>query len=121
MLDAEFSLQNFLVSWWAHSNKEEIVGKGFPIKGEFSIKRGLEFCELYTEINAMLHENALYFDDQFIEEIGVAYKPFFEVILSMGESEPHDFPDEFKEIVSVGQTPRKSVISLFRGALGVQN
>ncbi len=69
----------------------------------------------------MLHKNALYFDDQFIENIGNAYKPFFDLILNMGESKPPEFPDEFKEIVTVGQSPRKSVISLFRGALGVKN
>jgi len=119
MLDAEFSLHNFLVNWWAHSNKEEIIARGFPTKEEFSMKRGMEFCEVYTEINAMLHKNALYFDDQFIEKISNAYKPFFDVILEIGESEPPEFPNEFKEIVTVGQTPRKSIISLFRGTLGV--
>ena len=121
MLDAEFSLQNFLVTWWAHSNREEIVARGFPVRGDFSIEKGLEFCEAYTEINSMLHRNALYFDDQFIEETRKAYNPFFDVILSMGDSELPKFPEEFKEIVNVGQAPRKSVISLFREALGVQN
>lgn len=119
MLDAEFSLQSFLIAWWAHSNKEEIRGKGFSIEGEFSNERGLEFCKAYTEINAVLHKNALYFDDQFIEDILKAYKPFFDVILDIGESEPPAFPDDFKDIVNVGKTPRRSVISLFRGALGV--
>lgn len=120
MLDAEFSLQNFLLAWWGHSNKEELILKGFPESGEFSNKRGLEFCEAFTEINAMFHKNALYFDDQFIEDIRQAYKPFFDVILNMDTSNPPAFPEDYKDLVSVGQTPRQSVIALFRGALGVE-
>lgn len=119
MLDAEFSLQNFLVAWWAHSNREEIAEKGFTVNGEFSMKRGIEFCEAFTEINAMLHKNALYFDENFIEEIRSAYKPLFDVILNLNEENPGMFPDEFKDVVTVGQSPRRSVIALFRNALGV--
>lgn len=121
MIDAEFSLQSFLINWWAHSNREETIDRGFPIQGEFSIKRGLEFCEAYAEINAMFHKNALYFDESFIEQITKAYKPHFDMILSIGESEPPEFPNEYKDIVTVGQTPRKSMITLFRRTLGVES
>lgn len=119
MLEAEFSLQKFLVAWWAHSNKEEIIAKGMNVNGEFSKKRGLEFCEVFTEMNAMLHRNALYFDERFIDEITGAYKPFFDVILDLDEEHPPAFPDDFKDVVTAGQSPRRSVISLFRAALGV--
>ena len=83
------------------------------------MKRGIEFCEAFTEINAMLHKNALYFDENFIEEIRSAYKPLFDVILNLNEENPGMFPDEFKDVVTVGQSPRRSVIALFRNALGV--
>ena len=121
MLKAEFSLQNLLVSWWAHSNKEEIAAKGISANiGEFSNKRGMEFCELFTEINAMLHENALYFNENFVDEIISAYKPFFDIILNLDEDNLPKFPDEFKDVVTVGQAPRRSVIALFRVTLGVE-
>lgn len=121
ILDAEFSLQNFLLAWWGHSNKKELISKGLPESYEFSNQRGLEFCETFTEINAMLHKNALYFDDQFIEDIRQAYKPFVDLILNMDILNPPVFPEDYKDLVSTGQAPRQSVIALFRGALGVEN
>lgn len=119
MLEAEFSLQNFLVSWWAHSNQEELIARGFRSNGDYSMKRGVEFCESFTEINAMLHKNALYFDDEFVESVIDAYKPFFDTILAFDETQIPAMPDEFKDLVTVGQTPRRSVINLFRTTLGV--
>ena len=119
MVEAELSLQNFLVSWWAHSNQEELIARGFRSNSDFSMKRGVEFCESFTEINAMLHKNALYFDDTFIEDVINAYKPFFDTILAFDETQIPVMPDEFKDVVTVGQTPRRSVINLFRTALGV--
>lgn len=121
MLEAEFSLQNLLVSWWAHSNKDEIIAKGFSADvGEFTNKRGIDFCDAFTEINAMLHKNALYFNENFIDEIRNAYKPFFDIILYLDKDNLPEFPDEFKDVVTVGQVPRRSVISLFRATLGVE-
>lgn len=119
-LDAEFSLQSFLVTWWAHSNREELPDGACPDGQGFSKKRGLEFCEAFTEINAMLHKNALYFDDQFIEGVRGAYNPLFYEILNMDTSNPPPFPDKYAEIIEKGQQPRKSMISLFRRALGVE-
>ncbi|MCP8687771.1 hypothetical protein [Marinobacterium sedimentorum] len=119
-LDAEFSLQNFLVTWWGHSNREELTARAFPEGKVFSNNRGLEFCEAFTEINAMLHKNALYFDDQFIEGVLNVYKPFFDEILNMDETNPPPFPNEYIDIIEIGQKPRQSVISLFRRALGVE-
>lgn len=118
-LDAEFSLQNFLVTWWGYSNREGLPAEACPDEG-FSNKRGLEFCEAFTEISAMLQKNALYFDDQFIEGVRSAYKPFFDEILYMDKRNPPPFPDEYIDIIEKGQEPRQSVISLFRQALGVE-
>lgn len=120
-LDAEFSLQNFLVTWWGHSNREELPDDACPDSEGFSNKRGLEFCEAFTEINAMLHKNALYFDEQFIKGVHGAYKPFFDEILYMDTSNPPPFPDEYADIIEKGQEPRQSMISLFRRALGVES
>lgn len=119
-LDAEFSLKNFLVTWWGYSNREELTDGACPREQGFSKKRGLEFCEAFTEINAMLQKNAVYFDDQFIEGVRGAYNPFFDKILYLDTDNPPPFPDEYADIIEKGQEPRQSVISLFRGALGVE-
>lgn len=120
MLSAEFSLQNFLLSWWAHSNKdgkikEYVQGRNI----EFSMSRGIEFCEKFSEINATLHQNALYFDETFIEKIKKSYKPFVETIMQFDENNIPDLPEQYKDIVNAGQEPRSSVINLFREHLGV--
>jgi hypothetical protein len=126
MVEAEFSLQNFLVKWWVNSNKEELLGRGLLPHGHFDEaraesmnKRGLEFCEKFTNINATLHRNALFLDDAFIEGIREAYRPFFDMILELDYNNLPVMPDQFKEVVTVGQAPRKAVIDKFRAALGV--
>ena len=119
-LDAEFSLKGFLVTWRGNSNREELAD-GTYLRGQgFSKKRGLEFCEAFTEINAMLQKNTVYFDDQFIEGVRGAYSPFFDKILYMDTDNPPPFPDEYADIIEKGQEPRQSIISLFRGVLGLR-
>jgi len=120
MLEAEFSLQNFLLAWWAESNKENLKSRYENQKVEFSMARGVEFCEKYTEINAILHKNALYFDNVFIQKITESYKPIFETIMSFDDNNIPAFPEKFKDIITAGQEPRSSVIALFREMLGVE-
>ncbi len=120
MLEAEFSLQNFLLAWWAESNREEITEKRGGKEVEFSMGRGIEFCEKYTEINSILHKNALYFDDVFIQKIRDSYHTIADTILSFDEDGIPEFPEELRDIITAGQVPRTSVIELFRETLGVQ-
>jgi len=127
MVDAELSLQNFLVSWWAHSNKDELIERGHFSEKNFSDdsteqmkKRGLEFCKMFIEINSMLHKNALYFDNTFIERVINAYKPFSDTILAFEYNDIPNMPEEFKDIIMVGKVPRRTVIDLFRVVLGVK-
>lgn len=68
----------------------------------------------------MLQNNAVHFDDQFIEDVRGAYSPFFDKILYMDTDNPLPFPDEYADIIEKGRELRQSVISLFRGALGVE-
>jgi hypothetical protein len=126
MVEAEFSLQNFLVSWWTHSNKEEITERGNLPNDHFvegntdsMEKCGLGFCEKFIKINATLHRNALFFDDSFIEGITGAYRPFFDTILALDYGQIPTMPEEFKDVVTVGRTPRLAVIDKFRAVLGV--
>jgi len=130
VLDTEFKLQKFIFHWFLHSNIDELNGKGFEATQEFSNERGLEFCEAFTEINVMLLKSSLYFDDQFIDGVRNSYKPYFDLIHNMDTSSPPDFPEEYKNFISgyldeyenlipQEQEPRKSVVSLFREALGV--
>ena len=112
MVNAEFSLQNFLVSWWGVTNKEELIDREYLPKDHFSKKRmnsmkqrGAEFSERFTEINATLHKNSLYFDDSFIDGITNAYKPFFDNILDFDYDQPSTMPKELKDVVTIGQVP----------------
>jgi len=126
MIKAEFSLQNFLVSWWAYSNKEELIERGYLPNNHFDggrvetmEKRGLEFCETFVEINAMLHNNALFFDDSFIAGITSAYDPFFNIVSKLDYKNLPAIPDLLKNAVTAGRAPRLAVINQFRAALGV--
>jgi len=123
MIEAEFSLQNFLVSWWGRTNRDEIKRK-FPsldLSGSFDLmeSRGGEFCKGYTEINAELHRNALYFEESFMEAIGRAYSPIFDEIIALDYENPPDLPERYKDIVNAGKAPRLAVINEFRKLLGV--
>ncbi len=126
VIDAEFALQNFLVSWWAYSNADVVRTRGKAAvewrqadSVESMDVRGRQYCEKFTEINANLHKNAIWFDDTFIEEIGAAFKPFSDRIVSMDWEEIPAFPKEFENLVEVGQAPRRSVVGAFRAILGV--
>jgi hypothetical protein len=126
MVEAEFILQNFLVSWWALSNKDELVRRGLAGKDHFCAerdesmqKRGEQFCDRYLSINATLHRNAIFFDDQFVENVLGAYKPIFDMILEFDYSDPPPIPEEYKRVVEAGRAPRKTVVEMFRGVLGV--
>ena len=119
-LNAEFSLKNFLVTWWGYSNREGLTASAFSENEECSSKRGAEFCAEFVAINAMLHNNALYFDEHFIDGVRNAYKPFFDEIVNFEQTNPPPFPDAYLDIIAIGEEPRQSVISLFRRALGVE-
>ena len=82
---------------------------------------GGKFCEGFTAINASLHKNALLFDDEFIQRVIDAYKPFFDSILSIDYNALPKLPEEYKDVVSVGKIPRRLVLSLFRESLGVSS
>jgi hypothetical protein len=127
MVEAEFHLQTFLVSWWASSNKEELIERGLLPQDHFSEERtdsmeerGFEFCERFLKINSTLHRNALFFDDSFIEEITGAYKPFVDTILNFDYNSIPIMPKELKELVTVGRIPRRAIINKFRALLGVE-
>ena len=125
-VEAEFSLQNFLVSWWAETNKDELRERGLIPHGHFDDdrdasmeKRGGEFCERYLKINSTLHRNAIYFDEEFTEAVRTAYSPYFDVIVTLDYDQPPPIPEEFKDIVESGRAPRRAVVTLFRTMLGV--
>lgn len=125
-VEAEFALQNFLVSWWALTNRDELVERGLVTKGHFDDKRdalmekhGEEFCERYLKINSTVHKNAIFFDESFIEAVRAAYTPFFDVIVKLDYQQPPPMPEEFKDVVDTGGAPRRAVVALFRTALGV--
>lgn len=125
-VEAEFSLQNFLVSWWASTNRDELLERGLLPKGHFDDKRdasmekrGEEFCECYLKINSTLHKNAIFFDEGFIKAVRAAYTPFFDVIVKLDYQQPPPMPKEFKDVVGAGRAPRRAVVALFRTVLGV--
>lgn len=125
-VEAEFSLQNFLVSWWALTNRDELLERGlvheghFDDKGDASMeKRGNEFCERYLRINSTLHQNAIFFDEGFVEAVRAAYTPFFYVIVKLDYRQLPPMPAEFKDVVKTGGAPRRAVVALFRTVLGV--
>ncbi len=124
-VDAEFSLQSFFVGWWAATDADglEIHDRDVPRDHTQAIsmmkKHGNAFCENFTEINASLHKNALYFDDEFIKSVTDAYDPFFHLVLSVDYNAVPILPEQYKDAVSVGRIPRKLVVNLFRKSLGV--
>lgn len=124
-VDAEYSLQTFFMGWWAATDTEGIAEKGLDIPGDFEQsldimkKHGRIFCEKFTEINASLHKNALFFDAEFIRQITDAYDLFFELILSIDYDCLQKLPEEYKDVVSAGRIPRHIVVNLFRKSLGV--
>jgi len=127
MVEAEFHLQNFLVSWWAFSNKDELIERGRLPQDHFSEERadsmeerGFEFCDRFLKINSTLHRNALFFDDSFINGVIDAYKPFFDIILNFDYNQIPIMPEEFKDVVTVGRIPRHAIIDKFRAVLGVE-
>lgn len=128
-IEAEFSLQNFLVSWWALTNREELLQRGLVPKDHFDDKldasiiekRGEEFCGHYLKINSTLHKNAIFFDERFNEAIRAAYTPFFEIIVNLDYQHPPPLPEEFKNVVERGGAPRRAVVDLFRTMLGVSS
>lgn len=117
MLEAELSLQTFLMKWAIQDSKNKDTFERKNLERD----HGMEFCEKFTEINAELHKNALYFGDDFIQKIIDAYHPFFQLILSIDRENPPEFPDSFHDAITTGKTPRISVINIFRNALGVAN
>ena len=123
-VDAEFSLQSFFVGWRVATATDEIEKKDLDIPGdndqsiEMMKKHGEKFCENFTEINASLHKNALYFDDEFIRRVVGSYDPFFELILNVDYSSLPKIPEKYKDVVSVGRIPRQLVVNLFRRSLG---
>lgn len=127
-VDAELSLQQFLVSWWAFTNKDELLTRGLVSKDHFDINRstsmeesGKKFCEAYLKINSTLHKNAIFFKEDFIQAIRNAYEPFFHTILELDYDNPPSIPEEFKDVVEAGSIPRRAVIELFRAMLGVSS
>ena len=127
MVEAEFDLQQFLVSWWARSNKAELMEKGLMRQQDFDDnegepfeKRGVAFCRSYLKINAILHKNALFFDDSFITKVKSAYDPYFDAITNLDYSHPPAIPQAYKDLVNAGRAPRLEVIETFRDVLGVE-
>ncbi len=126
MIDAEFSLQTFLVSWWAESSRDELIQRGALPKDHFSRvedsserDHGDKFCEKYLCMNALLHRNELFFEESFTESLRQAYKPYFDMVLDYKKGNAMEFPNEFNDIVTVGASPRRAVINSFRRLLGV--
>lgn len=125
-VEAEFSLQNFLVSWWAFTNRDELIERGFVPSGHFDDdhgtsmeKRGQEFCERYLRINSTVHKNAIFFDEGFTEAVRAVYAPFFDAIVNLDYDQRPPIPEDFKNVVEAGRAPRRAVVALFRSVLGV--
>lgn len=128
MLEAEFSLQNFLVSWWTISNRDELMERKLLQREHIETssvdsmkKRGAQFLEKFTNINAMLHKNAVFFEQSFIEQITGAYRPFFDTLMEFDFEDIPQLPEEMKDVVTVGKTPRLEVVDSFRAMLGVES
>ncbi len=122
MLEAEFELQNFLLHWWAYTRKvnDGIYSEQDSAVADDSMRvRGEAFCEKYLYINSVMHKKALYFDDQFIESVLGAYKPYFDRVLELNYNQLSLMPEEFHDVVNKGREPRREVIDMFRKALGV--
>ena len=124
-VDAEFSLQTFFLGWWAATDATGFAERDPDIPGdvpqsvELMKKHGRTFCESFTEINASLHKNALFFDDKFIRKVVDAYDPCFKLILNVDYNSLPKLPEQYKDVVAVGRVPRQIVIDLFRNSLGV--
>ncbi len=118
-LKAEQQLHSFFISWWAHSNKEEVEAITEIETDEFSVTKKMAYLETYIEINALVHQNSLYLSDDFVEGIRAAYQPLFDEILEILKGDIPELPEKYKDIVRAGQAPRKEVVELFRQALGV--
>ena len=117
--------RRFFLGWWAATDAPGIAERDLDIPPdipqsiELMKKRGRNFCESFTEINASLHKNALFFDDKFIRQVIEAYDPFFKLILNVDYNSLPKLPEQYKDVVAAGRVPRQIVIELFRKSLGV--
>lgn len=87
--------------------------------------RATKFCEKYLAMNASLHKNELFLDDEIIDEIICAYKPFFDLAINAMESgKPDEYliaslPDTMEDIIGLGDEPRKRAVKVFKRISGM--
>jgi hypothetical protein len=92
----------------------------------FTADRAIKFCEKYTELNAVLRKNALFFSDEFSAKTLNAYKLYFEIamecIAGVGdftEKLRTALPPTLEGVTNVADQPRLEVVNAFRKLAGV--
>ena len=80
-------------------------------------------CDGYLNINSVIHKNELFLEDKIIHEIQDSYKPLFEFAMyyvETGKSEKgEDFKTSFAQTMTLGESPRKKVLKVFKGFSGI--
>ena len=123
-LEADFSLRNFMVSWWANSNQEHsdespenTISDTMPESSRG--KRQVEFLDHYLKINSLVYKNAIYLDEAFIKSINDSYEPMYNVVINLNLDDLPEFPSEYDQIIRGQKGPRLEMVQLFRKNLGV--
>jgi hypothetical protein len=112
MVDADFEIKTFLMN--------------LKVENQDGIEeRSRKLCEKYLEMNALIHKNELFLEDEVITAIHNAYSPFFEyaqhyVDSANKEEVSHiELPNDMDSIMKIGEYPRKMVLKVFKKLSGL--
>jgi len=112
MVDVEFEIKAFLMNIK--------VGYQDGIK-----ERSAKLCEKYLEMNALIHKNELFLEDEVVAEIYDAYRPLFEYAqhyvdsVNKEELSNVELPNNMDLIMKIGEQPRKTVLKVFKKLSGL--
>lgn len=107
IVDADFELKAFLLNIKCESEEHSQV-------------RARNFCEKYTEVNALLHKNELFIDTEVVTELRSCYKPYFDEALKWLGGEPissalrDNIPETIEDITKVADEPRQKAVKIFK-------
>ncbi|WP_440903710.1 hypothetical protein ACMZOO_12725 [Catenovulum sp. SX2] len=88
-------------------------------------ERNKNFAEKYLEINALLHKNELYIEDEIIAMVHEAYRPIFDIVSNvMGSGdiahyETLKLSGSMDSVSKKAETPRKTVIARLKEIYGI--
>jgi len=90
-------------------------------------KNNDNFAGKYLKINALLHENELYLDDELVLLVKKVYEPFFNLVMEVMETGNKDAYEKlnlngnFKDLELGVANPRKVVVSKIKELYGINS